>query len=48
MRNRIERFFNRLKENRRVATRWDHTSESFRGFAKLTAIKIWIRFVHAT
>jgi transposase len=47
MRNRIERFFNRLKENRRVATRYDHTSESFLGFAKLAAIKIWIRFVHA-
>jgi transposase len=47
MRNRIERFFNRLKESRRVATRYDHTSDSFLGFAKLAAIKIWIRFVHA-
>jgi len=47
-RNRIERFFNRLKESRRVATRYDHTAESFLGFAKLAAIKIWIRFVHAT
>jgi len=47
MRNRIERFFNRLKESRRVATRYDHTAESFLGFAKLAAIKIWIRFVHA-
>jgi transposase len=47
MRNRIERFFNRLKESRRVATRYDHTAESFLGFPKLAAIKIWIRFVHA-
>lgn len=47
MRNRIERLFNRLKENRRVATRYGHTAESFLGFAKLAAIKIWIRFVHA-
>ncbi len=48
MRNRIERFFNRLKESRRVATRYDHTAESFLGFVKLAAIKIWIHFVHAT
>ena len=47
MRNKIERFFNRLKESRRVATRYDHTAESFLGFAKLVAIKIWIRIVHA-
>jgi transposase len=48
MRNRIERFFNRLKECRRVATRYDHTAESFLGFTKPAAIKIWIHFVHAT
>jgi transposase len=47
LRNRIERFFSRLKESRRVATRYDHTADSFLGFAKLAAIKIWIRFVHA-
>lgn len=47
MRNKIERFFNRLKESRRVATRYDHTADSFLGFTKLTAIKIWMRFVHA-
>jgi transposase len=47
MRNRMERFFNRLKESRRVATRYDHTAQSFLGFAKLAAIKIWMRFVHA-
>ncbi len=46
-RNKIERFFNRLKESGRVATRYDHTGESFLGFVKLAAIKIWIRFVHA-
>jgi len=47
-RNRIERFFNRLKNSRRVATRYDHTARSFLGFAKLAAIKQWISFVHAT
>ena len=47
-RNRIERFFNRLKNSRRVATRYDHTASSFLGFAKLATIKQWISFVHAT
>ena len=46
-RNRIERFFNRLKNGRRVATRYDHTASSFLGFAKLATIKQWIHFVHA-
>ena len=47
MRNNIERFFNRLKESRRVATRYDHKADSFLGFAKLASIKLWIRFVLA-
>jgi hypothetical protein len=47
MRNRIERFINRLKNSRRVATRYDHTVTSFLGFVLLTSIRIWIRFVHA-
>jgi transposase len=47
-RNRIERFFNRLKNSRRVATRYDHTASSFMGFVKLATIKQWIGFVHAT
>jgi len=47
-RNRIERFFNRLKNSRRVATRYDHTASSFLGFTKLATIRLWIHFVHAT
>ena len=47
-RNKIERFFNRLKNSRRVATRYDHTASSFLGFAKLATIKQWISFVHET
>jgi len=46
-RNRIERFFNRLKNSRCVASRYDHTASSFLGFAKLATIKQWIGFVHA-
>ena len=47
-RNRIERFFNHIKNSRRVATRYDHTESSFLGFALLVSIKLWIGFVHAT
>ncbi len=47
-RNRIERFFNRLKNSRRVATRYDETASGFLGFAKLVTIRQWINFVHAT
>ncbi len=46
--NRIERFFNKLKNARRVATRYDKTAESFRAFIELTSIKIWWRFVNRT
>ncbi len=48
LRNRIERFINRLKNSRRVATRYDHTASSFLGFVLLAAIRQWISFVHAT
>ncbi len=47
LRNRIERFINRLKNSRRVATRYDHTASSFLGFAMLASIRQWISFVHA-
>ena len=48
LRNRIERFFNRAKNSRRVATRYDKLTESFAAFVLLASIRIWIRFVHAT
>lgn len=47
LRSRIECFINRLKNSRRVATRYDQTAESFLGSATLTSIRLWIRFVHA-
>jgi putative transposase len=42
-RNRIERFFNKLKQFRRVATRYDKLLSNFMGFVKLAAIAIWIK-----
>jgi transposase len=48
LRDRIERFFNRAKNSRRVATRYDKLIESFAAFVLLACIPIWIKFVHAT
>lgn len=44
----IERLFNKLKNWRRVATRYDKTKESYLGFVALALIKLWIPFVHET
>jgi putative transposase len=42
-RNVIERFFNKLKQFRRVATRYDKLLVNFMGFVKLAAIAIWLK-----
>ena len=42
-RNIIERFFNKLKQFRRVATRYDKLLTNFMGFVKLAAIAIWLK-----
>ncbi|KKN73288.1 hypothetical protein LCGC14_0402730 [marine sediment metagenome] len=48
LRNRIERFFNRLKQSRRIATRYDKLGSSFLGFVQIATIRQWIRIVHTT
>ena len=45
-RNLIERLFNKLKNWRRVATRYDKTRESYLGFVALASVKLWLPFVH--
>jgi len=42
-RNKIERFFNELKQFRRVATRYDKLLANFMGFVKLAAIAIGLK-----
>ena len=42
-RNRVERFFNKLKHFRRVATRYDKLLANFMGFVTLAAIAILLR-----
>ena len=39
-RNHVERLFNRLKQSRRIATRYDKTAASFLGFLCLAAAKL--------
>ena len=43
LRNLVERCFNKLKNARRVATRYDKTAESFLGFIDITSIRLWLR-----
>jgi transposase len=45
-RNLVERLFNKLKNWRRVAIRYDKTKESYPGFGALASIKLWLPFVH--
>ncbi len=42
-RNLIERFFNKAKQFRRIATRYDKLAENYLAALKLVAIRIWLR-----
>ena len=48
-RNLVERFFNKIKQCRRVATRYDKLAANYLAFVKLASIRIWLRAnrVHA-
>lgn len=43
-RNLVERFFNKLKHFRAVATRYDKLPENYLAGVKLASIRIWMRF----
>lgn len=44
-RNLIERFFGRLKASfRRIATRYEKTSQNFMAMIKLAAVRLWCEF----
>ena len=43
LRNMVERCFNKLKNSRRLATRYDKTAESFLGFVDVACIRLWLR-----
>src|SRR5229473_988643 len=42
-RNRIERFFNRIKQCRRVATRYDKLAANCLAFVQLASLRLWLR-----
>jgi transposase len=47
-RNQVERMFGKLKQQRRIATRYDKTALSFASFLNLAAIRLWLKsFVNA-
>lgn len=43
-RNFVERFFNKLKHFRAIATRFEKHDANFLALVKLAAIKIWLRY----
>jgi len=49
LRNLVERCFSKLKHNRRLATRYDKTADSYIGFVLISSVRLWIRhFVNRT
>jgi transposase len=42
-RNRVERFFNRIKHFRRVATRYEKHASNYLTMLKLACVKVWLR-----
>ena len=47
-RNLIERFFNKIKQCRRIATRYDKLAVNYLAFIKLASIRIWLRANEST
>ena len=47
-RNLIERFFNKIKHCRRVATRYEKLAANYLAFVKLASIRIWLRANEST
>ena len=47
-RNHVERFFNKLKQFRRIATRYDKLGANFFTFVKLASMRIWLRSIEST
>ncbi len=47
-RNLVERFFNKIKQCRRIATRYDKLAANYLAFIKLESIRIWLRAYEST
>jgi transposase len=47
-RNLVERFFNKIKQCRRVATRYDKLTANDLAFVQLASIRLWVRANEST
>jgi transposase len=47
-RNLVERFFNKIKQCRRVATRYDKLAANYLAFIELASIRLWLRANEST
>ena len=47
-RNHVERFFNRIKQCRRIATRYEKLAVNFLAMIKLAAIRLWLGVYEST
>jgi len=47
-RNLVERFFNKIKHCRRVATRYDKLAANYLAFLQLASIRLWLRVNEST
>ena len=47
-RNLVERFFNKLKHFRRIATRFDKLARNYLAALALASIRLWIRHYEST
>jgi len=44
----VERFFNKIKHCRRVATRYDKLAANYLAFVQLGSIRLWLRVNEST
>jgi transposase len=47
-RNLVERFVNKIKQCRRVATRYDKLAANYPAFIQLASIRLWLRVNEST
>lgn len=45
LRNMVERCFNKLKNTRRLATRYDKPASRFLGFIDIVCVRLWLRYL---
>jgi transposase len=48
VRNSVERFFNRIKHCRRMATRYGELAADYLAFVQLASLRLWLRVDEST